>query len=135
MRLLIVAAALAVGAAAGLGAGQFRPPKLPDVPPFIIDDVNPPIVITQPDTLERMIVISDFVASGQAGKWDTQNSLPLLQAMCGDQFGRVWMLVKDDPDGYAMIELINAMWEHFASVVAELGEVAELPGGSEGSSN
>ena len=106
-----------------------------EVPPFVIDDVTPPIVITQPDTLERQIVIGDFVASGNAGNWNGQNAMPLLQALCGDQFGRVWMLVKDDPDAHAMIALIEAMFEHFASVLEDVNGAAELPGGSGDSSN
>lgn len=105
------------------------------IPPFVIDDIEPPIMITEPDTLERQVVIADYVGQWQRGDWDMGNTIPLLKALCGDQFGRVWMLVKDDPDPAVLIPLINAMFDHFNSVIESLEEAAELPGGSEDSSN
>lgn len=108
---------------------------LPDIPPFIIDDVTPPIEISSPDTLERQLIISDFIGQWRAGNWDMSNSMHLLRALCGEQFGRVWMLIKDDPDPAVMLELINAMFDHFSAVLGDATEAAELPGGSSDSSN
>lgn len=106
-----------------------------EVAPFVIDDVQPPIVITEPDTLERQIIIADYVGQWQRGDWDMGNMLPLLRALCGDQFPRVWMLVKDDPDPAVLTPLVNAMFEHFREVLDSVTEAAELPGGSEDSSS
>lgn len=108
-------------------------PVAKEIDPFVIDDVDPPIKITAPDTLERQLVISDFVGQWKSGNWDMSNSIHLLRALCGEQFGRVWMLIKDDPDPAVMIELVNAMFEHFKDALEIAEEAGELPGGSEGS--
>ena len=107
----------------------------PEFPPFVIDDITPEIRITAPDTLERMLVIGDYIGMWRSGNWDTSASLPLLRALCGNQFGRVWMLIKDDPDPNTMLAMINAMFEHFSEVIEPVQEAEELPGGSEDSSD
>jgi hypothetical protein len=112
------------------------PRKREPIPPFIIDDVTPHIVITEPDTVERMLTIADFVGMQQSGQWDNSAYIPLLRALCGDQFGRVWMMVKDDPDTEVLLNLINALFDHFSGVLKDVREAEEdLPGGSGDSSN
>lgn len=108
--------------------------KLPD--PFVLDDVQPPIVITAPDTVERQLVIAECI--GRDGNFDMANVMPLLRALCGDQFGRVWFLVKNDTEPDTLIALCQTMVDHFAEqggLTADMVEAAELPGGSTGSSD
>lgn len=100
--------------------------------PFVINDVEPPIVITSPDTNERQLMIAEMI--GRDGTFDTTNSLPLLRALCGTSFGRVWMLVRDDTEPDTLIALIQAIFKHFEDVIKGLQEAEEeLPGGSEDS--
>lgn len=110
-------------------------PRQREIPPFVIDDVEPPIQITSPDTLERKLVIADNYASWRSGQWEMSGTIPLLQALCGDQFGRVWMMIKDDPDEAVMLEMIKAMFDHFSAALGDVEETADLPGGSGDSSN
>lgn len=110
--------------------------KPPEIDPFVIDDVEPHIIITAPDTVERQLVIAEMI--GPNGEFHINNALPLLRAMCGDQFGRVWMLVRDDKDPGTLLALIQALVEHFTAQAAALGDVveaADLPGDSQGSSD
>jgi len=103
----------------------------PKVPPFIIDDVQPPIVITAPDTLERQLVIAEMISDD--GSFGASQALPLLRALCGPAFSRVWPLIKDDRDPNTAIAFVQALISHFYAAL-ELG-AAEVPGGSEGSSD
>lgn|SRR4051812_38760731 len=106
--------------------------KTPD--PFVLDDVQPPIVITSPDTVERQLIIAECI--GRDGSFDMANVMPLLRALCGDQFGRVWTLVKNDTEPDTLIGLCQAMVDHFAEDgLADMVEANELPGGSTGSSS
>jgi hypothetical protein len=108
----------------------------PEVEPFVLEDVEPPIVITAPDTVERMLVVAEMI--GPNGEFHISNALPLLRAMCGDQFGRVWMLVRDDKDPETLLGLLQAMVDHFtkqATLLRDVKEAADLPGDSEGSSD
>lgn len=99
--------------------------------PFVIDDVTPPIVITAPDTLERQLVIAEMI--GPQGDFSAGQALPLLRALCGPAFPRVWSLIKDDRDPNTAIALVQALIAHHYDAIE--GEASELPGGSEGSSD
>lgn len=112
-------------------AAKREPRKV--LPPFVINDVEPPIEITMPDTNERQLMIAEMV--GRNGDFDPQHSLPLLRALCGPAFGRVWMLVRDDKEPDTLIALIQAIFMHFQDTI-EVMQAAEeeLPGGSEDSS-
>lgn len=102
--------------------------------PFVLDDIQPPIVITAPDTVERQLTIVECI--GRDGTFDMHNVLPLLRALCGDQFGRVWSLLKNDTQPDTLITLVQALVEHFQTESVGLGqamEAEELPGGTEGS--
>ena len=103
----------------------------PEVPPFVIDDVTPPIVITAPDTLERQLVIAEMI--DVQGNFSAGQALPLLRALCGDAFPRLWMLIKNDRDPNTAIALVQSLVSHFYAAIEV--EAASLPGGSEGSSS
>lgn len=101
------------------------------VQPFVLDDVAPPIVITAPDTLERQLIIGDIIGSN--GDFEAAQALPLLKALCGDAFGRVWSLIKHDKDPNTAIAFVQTLIMHFYDQI-EI-EAADVPGGSEGSSD
>lgn len=106
-------------------------------PPFVIEvgGGRPDIEITEPDTFERQAIIADFVGGWERGEWTTSAVMPLLRALTGDQFPRVWPMLKDQKDAALAVTLINAMFEHFkeSAVIENAKAAAELPGGSEGS--
>jgi hypothetical protein len=108
-----------------------EPTGLPESPPFVIDDVVPPIVITAPDTLERQLVIAELIDAG--GDFTVGQCLPLLRALCGDAFPRVWQLIRNDKDSNTAIALVQALVGHHYPAFE--GEASEIPGGSPGSSD
>jgi hypothetical protein len=100
------------------------------IPPFVLDDISPPIVITAPDTLERQLVIAEMI--GPEGHFQAGQALPLLRALCGEAaFPRVWALIKNDKNADTAIRFVQTLIAHFYEAIE--GEAAELPGGSEGS--
>jgi len=99
-------------------------------PPFVIDDVTPPIVITAPDTLERQLQIAELIDNGEIG---VGQALPLLRALCGDAFPRVWSLIKNDKNPNTAIALVQTLMAHMYGAIE--GEASEVPGGSQGSSD
>lgn len=101
-------------------------------PPFIIDDVEPPIVIEAPDDKR---VIDIFALMGPQRNFHPGVMKPLLEALCGPQFPRVWMLIPDNsPVATDMItQLAQMLVDHFISGTIE-EEAADLPGGSGASS-
>lgn len=107
-----------------------KPPAPPG--PFVIDDVQPPIVITMPDTLERQLALAELI--DPHGSFSANQALPLLRALCGPAFGRVWSLIKDDTDPNTAIALVQALMQHMYES-AGVEEAEELPGGSVGSSD
>jgi hypothetical protein len=105
----------------------------PVMPPFVIDDVDPPIVITAPDNLERILVAAEGFSAVERG--DMGAVMPVMRAICGDAFPRVWWLVREDKGVDRAMALLNALAKHFEEVLAPYQEAAELPGGSSGSSD
>lgn len=110
-----------------------RERERPEVPPFVLDDVDPPIIITAPDTLERILVAAEGFSQVQAG--DLGAVMPLMRALCGEAFPRVWYLVREDAGPDRAVALLNALSVHFEEVLAPFKEAEELPGGSEDSSD
>lgn len=106
----------------------------PKIEPYVIHDVEPPIIINPPDD-KRLLVISECI--GVDGTFHSSRVMPLLRALAGDQFGRVWMLIPDDDPAAAeiMLALVQSMVDHFMGALRDAMGVAEQPGGSEGSSS
>jgi len=100
-------------------------------PPFVMDDVSPPIVITAPDTLERQLVIAEMIDA--RGEFGASQALPLLRALCGDAFPRVWALIRHDKNPQTAIALVQTLVAHMYDAIE--GEASEVPGGSKGSSD
>ncbi|BCN44702.1 hypothetical protein [Prescottella equi] len=107
---------------------DYTPPK-----PFVIEEANPPIVITAPVETHRVVAISQIYAASQAGDIDPAQFHPLLRAVCGDAYDRVWMeFLADRHYNVAylfLLELQRWFMPNGASAVTGGGE--ELPGGSE----
>lgn len=108
--------------------------RRPQVEPYVIDDVQPPLVIEPPDD-KRLLIIAECL--GPDLQFAPQRTLPLLRALCGDQFPRIWQLVPDnEPNSMALFgvlaeELIN----HFIVALKDVADAGELPGGTGGSAN
>lgn len=105
----------------------------PEIAPFVIDDIEPHIVITVPDTLERQMIIAEIMYNTQ-GVPDVSQGLPLLRALCGSSFPRVWSLVKNDKDPFTLIRICQMLFEHFEEAFDNAMEAEKQPGGSKGSS-
>jgi hypothetical protein len=99
----------------------------------VIDDVEPPIVIEPPDD-KRLLIISECM--GMDGSFHVSRVMPLLRALCGDQFPRVWMLIPDDdPQAQDLLVLLaQELADHFGGALRDAMQASELPGGTEGSS-
>jgi len=107
-------------------------PERKKAKPFVLEDVEPPIVIEPPDD-KRGLIISECI--GPDGTFHMSQARPLLKALCGIQFGRVWQLIPDDDESASELiaELVKAMFEHWNESLKDAQEAAELPGGTEGS--
>lgn len=105
--------------------------------PYVFDDtVDPPIIITAPDTVERVTAMAALIdlAKNDDGTIktdvDPKNVVPMFRAICGDAFHRVWSVVGPEP--------IEVLWplfwdinDHFETVPGDDGE--GLPGGESAS--
>jgi hypothetical protein len=115
--------------------------KRPVIEPFVIDDVQPPIIIPPPDE-KTTLVISEQIGIVSTEMLDPrvgiQRVLPLLRAFCGDQFPRIWALLPEENTTEAVYVLMQALVDHFkdalAAATAAAEQAAELPGGSKASS-
>lgn len=105
--------------------------------PYVFDDtVTPPIVITAPDTVERVTALAALIdmAKNDDGTIktdvDPKNVVPMFRAICGDAFQRVWSVISNEP--------VEVLWplfwdinDHFGAVPGDDGE--DLPGGESAS--
>jgi hypothetical protein len=112
----------------------------PSVEPFVIDDVQPPIIIPQPDEKTSLIIgeqIGMLSNDLLNPKVSLQRILPLLRAFCGDQFPRIWAMLPEENTTENVYILMQALLDHFSEQMAvfqHAQEAADLPGGSRASS-
>ncbi|MFE5290332.1 hypothetical protein ACFRAQ_35730 [Nocardia sp. NPDC056611] len=92
--------------------------------PYEFDAVDPPILITAPDTVERLTAIAEMIDN--EGEIDVANLRRIVAAICGDAFGKVWAIIKDEP-AEVLFAFVNDVNMHFNAVPAAEG--GELPGG------
>lgn len=98
--------------------------------PFVIDDVEPPIEIQPPTTLEQQVELNELI--GPDGEFEMRNVRKILAAFCGPAFPRLWELLrKEHADVFAAVA--NDMIAHFKEDLDT--EAANAPGGSPASSN
>lgn len=79
-------------------------------PPFVIDDVDPPISIESPAVLEVQIELSEMV--GPNLEYDASDTRRILELMCGDAFPAVWELVRRKHPR-VFNAMAGALLEHF----------------------
>ncbi|MEV0759522.1 hypothetical protein [Nocardia sp. NPDC050435] len=97
--------------------------------PYVFDAVDPPVLISAPDSLERSLALVTLLDS--AGTVAVRDLESLIQALVGrDAFPLVWDEIRDEPVEVtmALVEDINA---HFDAAPDE--SAAELPGGEQDS--
>lgn len=100
----------------------------PTKPPFVLDDVVPKITIKAPRSFDQVLEFSALL--GPNGGIPERNVKPALEIMCGDQFARVWDLIKDEDVSVGM-GLFGALLEHYNTEYD--AEAADVPGGSDAS--
>lgn len=101
--------------------------------PYVIDDVDPPIVIQPPEDTERQLELAEMFDAG-TGAFRAADARRILTLICGDEFDRVWDMVRHEHITVLMA-LIDDMGTHFENQ-ANLREAAgEFPGGSAASSS
>jgi hypothetical protein len=102
---------------------------IPEVEPYVIRDVDPPIVIESPDTAEQQLALAAMFDN--AGSFALSDARLILQTVCGDAFDRVWDLVRHEKLP-VLLALIKEMGDHFAEQGALVAGVEEedFPGGS-----
>lgn len=101
--------------------------------PFVIAEANPPIVITAPVETHRVVAIAQIYSASQAGDIDPAQFHPLLRAVCGDAYERVWTeFLADRHYSVAYLFLLEIQkWFLPNGPAAVTGGGEELPGGSE----
>jgi hypothetical protein len=122
-------------------AGERGDGPRPPVEPFVIDDVQPPIIINAPDEKTGMVIAEQIgMVTGDLidPATSVQRVLPLLRALCGDQFPRVWAMLPKENTTESVYVVLQALMDHFSEqmkVLAHAKEAAGLPGGSQASSD
>lgn len=95
--------------------------KNPEPRPFVIDDVEPPIYITAPNTIGRTTALAAMVSMD--GEFDARNTVPVLRAMVGDDvWPRVWELLDGAPLEVLRV-FMDKLQKHFN---AEMGVGASM---------
>lgn len=122
------ATAKQTGVFARLKAEAERSQPAPE--PYVIDDADPPIVITAPTDTETQIGLAELF--GSAGEFDIKDARRILELVCGDSFPAVWELFRREHVS-VMVALIADMSAHFGPSLN--AEAASLPGGSAASSS
>lgn len=105
------------------------------IEPYVIDDVDPPIVIESPETADQITVMGEMLSN--EGRFTPGDARRVLQAICGDTddtFDRLWDLVRHEHIS-VLVALIHDMGEHFRQQGAELVTEEEFPGGTGASSD
>lgn len=103
----------------------------PELEPYVIDDVEPPIVIEAPTDSAVQLEIAELF--GEDGGFAMKDARKIIRLLAGDAFDRV-MEVFGREHISVLLALIDDMGRHFQEQRPELAEVADFPGGSHASS-
>lgn len=101
-----------------------------EVEPYVINDIDPPIVIQPPNSIEQQIGLSELFSS--QGEFRTRDARRVLQLICGDSFTTLWPHIKGKHISF-LVALIRDMGEHFGGYLRNWDD-GDLPGGSKASS-
>lgn len=107
---------------------------LPPVEPYVIDDVDPPIVIPPPDDADTQLELSELF--GEDGEFQMRDARRILRLICGDAFDRV-MEQFGKEHITVLLRLIGDMGRHFQeqAPAASPDGAADFPGGTPASSS
>lgn len=97
-------------------AGKGQPP----VVPYVIDDVEPAIVIQAPTDTETQIGLAEVFDAN--GDFNIRDARRILELICGDSFPAVWELFRKEHIS-VMVQLIIDMSAHFGPTLT--GDVPE----------
>ncbi len=101
--------------------------------PYVLDEFDPPIVITEPVETERIIAFAMLMdPSIEVSPAQFQ---PLLQAVCGDVYPRVWTDLLRGKHFKVTSAFMRDVVTHFFPKGAALASngAGDVPGGSQGS--
>lgn len=97
--------------------------------PYVLKEFDPPIVITEPVESGRIVAIAELYASG--GRLTPQRFLPVLKAICGDAFERVWTELLCNKHMNVAHRFMKDVQDHFSpKPAAGSNGAADVPGGS-----
>ncbi|WP_430332736.1 hypothetical protein [Rhodococcus sp. ACT016] len=82
--------------------------------PYVIDDVEPPIVITEPVETGRIVAIISCLNQVAGGVPEELVFEPMLRAVCGDAYDRVWTELLADKHFNVTGTFIEDVRKHFA---------------------
>lgn len=97
-----------------------------NVEPYVIDDVEPPIVITPPDSVEEQIELAELFRF--QGGFAIADARRVLQLVCGEAFPRVWELFRGEHIS-VLVALVQDITDHFGPIMTMPG-ADDFPGGS-----
>lgn len=104
----------------------------PVIEPYVIDDVEPPIIVGAPETSEQITALGEMLSND--GKFTTLDARRVLAAICGAGFPAMWELVRHEHIS-VLLALIKDMGEHFEKQGALLVDEDDSPGGTGASSS
>lgn len=96
---------------------EYRKEAKPE--PFVLVDDNGEDIVLEPPDTEKMMDLAE-IPSTQPRR--------ILSQLCGEQFDRVWELVRHEPIS-TLNELVTDITDHFG-----MGNAQDVPGGSRASS-
>lgn len=100
----------------------------PEIEPYVIDDVEPPIEIAAPDTVEQQLALLSMFDN--EGAFRIADARRVLETVCGDSFDRVWELLRGEKLP-VMLRFIQDVGQHFGNQGAiEQVDQEDFPGGS-----
>jgi hypothetical protein len=101
------------------------------LPPYEFDAVDPPIYISEPDSLERSLALATLLDS--KGSVAVTDLSPMIEALVGrEAFPVVWAEIRDEPIDVALA-LVHDINQHFDEAAPDKSAAA-VPGGEPDSS-
>lgn len=97
--------------------------EIKDIAPYVFDGCDPPIEIHPPTSVEQVAAVAEIVESSG---YDMVRFKDLLQVIVGEEFPRLWEVVRRAPFN-ALMKLVDDMSSHF---FPNDDQADDLPGGA-----